>query len=83
MTTKHTPGPLRIEGHFIVASDGTSLGSLFNVQGWESLGSLIASAPELLDALMLARARIERLEKGNIGILGEIIDQAIAKAEGR
>ena len=89
--SKHTPGPWEIDKQDIFGRSETG-GRMF-VCTWSTKKAnacLIASAPELLDALKLARLGLEEMIEG--GRCGETfvaaaltldkINAAIAKAEG-
>ncbi len=88
MTTKHTPGPWQVvkNGHETYIGDiNQNAIQLMN----EANANIMASAPELLEALKIAEKRIIDLTEMNYAskeasseTLG-IIKQAIAKAEGK
>ena len=92
--SRHTPGPWRLNKHGCVVADNTTghddLQSIKDYEGHligESIcilanARLIASAPELLEALKEARASLWEAGHRNISIVLNNCDRAIAKAEG-
>ena len=83
MSEKHTPGPWRAENSCVICPDGSIV--TYCVRGrvdrknqaedWAT-ASLIAAAPEMLDALRVAEESV-----GDLKAL-EIVRAAIAKATG-
>ena len=83
--TKHTPGPWEIapiesgDKDIIIVEPGVALDyDDVDPEEQEANAHLIASAPELLEALKIALVHLPELP-----IICEKIDRAIAKAEGR
>ena len=82
----HTPGPwtvgyLRIEGRADIYADSepTSIASVRTGAN----AALVAAAPELLEALYVARDQIREFLPNVLGEALTTIEAAIAKAEGR
>lgn len=92
MTTKtnkptHTPGPWtvkeRVDGHMVIkAADGTSNVAVLGLKndGAEADALLIVAAPDLLEA---ARAMVNVKSGFTADEAMQLLDAAIAKAEGR
>jgi hypothetical protein len=95
MTTKHTPGPWRYVQNQIRAKSGQKIGGVEisemvcmmphgpKYPGHDANAHLIAAAPDMLEALLLAEATIERLDKmgSAVGTL-DVVAAAIKKAKG-
>ena len=93
---KHTPGPWEHRGLTMISgrkaddvkftlANVTPAGDLHYATESAANARLIAAAPELLEALGLALATIERLERhapGTAQGTRDVIAAAIAKAEG-
>jgi hypothetical protein len=98
ISTAHTPGPWNDDGQFIVARDPNGIhpdiyiaeiaqedeeGRLASPKQQRANGNLIAAAPDMLEALELARDRLEVSNyAGEEDEALETIDTAIAKAKG-
>lgn len=95
---EHTPGPWRVgDGHFVVADhpvpemrgsdDPFYKGHLIAESVAPQNVGLIASAPELLEALIMIRDADEDARKDGLPTIPPIarakVDAAIAKAKGR
>ena len=90
---KHTPGPWRIAGHCTNAamiageeSTGRDIAIVYDHhEGYEANARLISAAPEMLEALRMAKVWIEDtlldFDLTDNGTLEEIV-KAITKAEG-
>lgn len=88
MKPKHTPGPWGVVTPIkplcfqITADEGSfTVATLEGVQTVDKINArLIAAAPEMLEAIYLARAVVARVGDGGAAL--RAIDAAIAKAEG-
>lgn len=82
---KHTPGPWTVTSDGFIAApsdqmnEGYYVASLHGYAERSANASLISAAPEMLEALMEARAQMQHLY-GKTNVLDRI-DAAIAKAE--
>lgn len=74
----HTPAPWRVDGALLKSADDEAVGHLasFDEADW----SLIAAAPELLEALEFVRDRCD--DTGWSGQDPAMVRSAIAKARG-
>lgn len=84
MTNKHTPGPWEYEVHEL--SSGLS-GIVYGAHGYaiadhlsEANASLIAAAPELLDALQSFVAAVDRAKGAPVQFYDGMSNSAITKA---
>lgn len=89
MTTKHTPGPWSVDQDGVYAANGEQLGVVFSVKSspnWWSEGvantNLIASAPELLEALEALVNSVEFRIDDPRSKLRDAAKLAITKAKG-
>lgn len=82
MSAKHTLGPWRIAGKGAIRAGESAWVADVNWHNREANARLIAAAPELLEALILAREELERYEEDRTGerYNNTVINAAIAKA---
>ena len=80
--SKHTPGPWHTAGEqgVQIRSAKDQIAKVWTMRGneWKANARLIAAAPELLEALKLARSIIGHPDDAH----SQMIDAAIAKATG-
>ena len=80
--SKHTPGPWHTAGEqgVQIRSAKDQIAKVWTMRGneWKANARLIAAAPELLEALKLARSIIGHPDDAHT----QMIDAAIAKATG-